>query len=176
MAYKLRIYANVMKRLLLEPKHTFGFTLIELMIVVLIIGVLSALAIPRFQEAARRAKYTQAHLYLKYFYESVTVFYMETGCFPTDVYPNIPPAGLVPQYADEWPGPDRDPMNSLYDYEQWPTAIGSWIGVIYVGPNLLHDGGSDAGSYYATHGVSGDILEYGDDVFIIIAKDGRACP
>ena len=160
----------------LSERHG-GFTLIELMIVVLIIGVLATLAIPRFMEAARRAKYTQAHLYLKYFYQATTIFYTERGCYPADVYPNIPPSGLVPQYADEWPGPDRDPMNSIYDYEEWPTSGGaSWIGVVYLGPNLLHDGSTGGGSYYASHGNPGDILEYGDDIYIVIATDGGVCP
>ncbi|MCK5833690.1 prepilin-type N-terminal cleavage/methylation domain-containing protein [bacterium] len=163
-----------MKRFLFEKRS--GFTLIELMIVVVIIGVLSALAIPRFSEAARKAKYTQARLYLKYFFQSLSIFYTEKGCYPTEVLPNIPPFGLVPQYADEWPGPDRDPMNSLFDYEQWPATAGNWIGVIYLGPNLIHDGGSGSSTFYASNGKPGQILEFGDDIYIVISTEGRVCP
>jgi len=154
-----------------------GFTLIELMVVVVIVGVLAAIAIPKFSEAARKSKYSQARLHLKRMYQALDNFYAERGCYPKDVWPNINPPGLVPNYLDEWPGPDRDPLNAVYDYEQWPIGGGvSWIGVVYVGPDLLHDGGTNAGSYYTRHGGRGDLLDFGNDVYIVVDLAGKPCP
>ena len=49
-------------------RNSRGFTLVELMIVVVIIGILAALAIPRFTRATTKAKQSEAKSILKQIY------------------------------------------------------------------------------------------------------------
>ena len=54
-----------------------GFTLIELMMVVVIIGILAALAIPRFMRATTKSKQTEARQTLKQVYSMQRAYRQE---------------------------------------------------------------------------------------------------
>lgn len=69
-----------------------GFTLIELMLVVAIIGVLAAIAIPQFSEYTRKAEKSEAFTLGREAMKGVASFYDRWGRLPHDnVEAGLPP-------------------------------------------------------------------------------------
>ena len=60
-----------------------GFTLIELLVVVLIIGILSAIALPQYEKAVAKSRAAQALAVLKSFGQAYQAYYMANGEYPT---------------------------------------------------------------------------------------------
>lgn len=86
-----------------ECENEGGFTLIELMIVVAIIGILSSIAIPAYQDYTIRAQVVEALSLSGELKPSIRDFYKDRGVFPTTNEEAGVPAAihLIGQYVTD---------------------------------------------------------------------------
>jgi general secretion pathway protein G len=109
------------KKYILRSRH--GFTLIELMVVMIILGLLAALVVPRMFGRIGEARKKAANAQIELFGTALDSFYLDVGRYPTTAEGL---EALLTQVsdADGWNGPylkkteiPADPWNNPYHYE-----------------------------------------------------------
>ena len=81
---KTSLKANLLKHFIAK-KDNGGFTLIELLVVIIIIGILSAIALPSFLNQANRARQSEAQTYVGSMNRAQQAYYLENVSFTEDI-------------------------------------------------------------------------------------------
>lgn len=124
-----------------------GFTLLELLVVILIIGLLTGIVAPRFMGQVSRSEVTTARAQLDALDKALQSYRIDTGRFPNAAQGL---KALVSQPSDEprWHGPylqgevPLDPWGSTYQYRT-PGANGKDFELMSLGKDRSAGGTGD---------------------------------
>jgi general secretion pathway protein G len=101
-----------------------GFTLIEIMVVIVILGLLAALVVPKLVGRTEEAKRTQTRVQIKNIQQAIELFKLDNGFYPSteqalDALVRMPETGRIPKnyrkggYLDRVP---KDPWGNPFVY------------------------------------------------------------
>ena len=104
-------------------KPVLGFTLIELMIVVTIIGVLASVAIPTFLRYIKRSKTTEALMNIRSLYQSSVAYFDREHASPvgTLVVAQFPKSYGPTPAVGEIGINKRDPISDEWEDQTWQS-------------------------------------------------------
>lgn len=138
--------ASVVRRPV-RPGRGLGFTLIELLLVLVILGVLAALVVPRFVKRGEQARNTAAAADLSLIGTQLNAFEVDCGRYPTTedgLQALLEPRGAI----RGWKGPylermPKDPWGNPYIYRCPGQHNANGFDLYSWGPDAQEGGGDD---------------------------------
>lgn len=116
-----------------------GFTLIELLLVLVILGILAGIVVPKFSGRTEQARNTAAQTQIATFSTALEAFELDTGHYPKGKS-GLQDLLVQPRDAQNWKGPylkneiPKDPWGGDYIYE-FPGKHNNDYDLISTGPD-----------------------------------------
>ena len=106
------------------PRGQGGFTLIEILVVVVILGILASIIVPKIMKRPEEARRTKAKIDIKAIETALNLYRLDNGVYPSteqglDALVTKPTTGIIPKnwkeegYLDKDP---KDPWGNPYVY------------------------------------------------------------
>ena len=129
-----------------------GFTLIELLLVLVILGVLAAVVVPKFTGQTERARVAGAKTSISNLSGAINHFEIDAGRFPTSEE-GLNALVVAPADAKEWHGPYieasalKDPWNNPFVYQFPGSHNTNGFDLYSCGPDGREGGPDDIGNW-----------------------------
>lgn len=116
-----------------------GFTLIELLLVLVILGVLAAIVVPKMVGRGEQARVVAAQTQIASFSSALDAYEVDNGVFPKGRN-GLQDLVIQPRDALSWHGPylkeiPKDPWNNDYVYEYPGRHNNGGYDIMSAGPN-----------------------------------------
>lgn len=117
-----------------------GFTLVELLLVLVILGILAALVVPKFSGRTEQARVTAAQTQISTFSTALNAFEIDTGSYPRG-NEGLQQLVVAPADVNGWRGPylmsdiPMDPWQHPYVYEYPGRVNATGYDIISMGPD-----------------------------------------
>lgn len=109
-----------MRRLTRRFHRRRGFSMIELMTVMAVIGLLAALGLPRYRDMKRRAYYANAVSDFNTVRVAAYNYFADNATYPPDGAPGTPPVVLTPYLPQNFTFTNE---HYTLDYDVWPSPF-----------------------------------------------------
>jgi len=110
-----------------KRQNEAGFTLIELMVVIVILGVLAGLVVPRIMDRPEQARKQKAEVQIESLETACKLFKLDTGSYPSSLDALVSGSGRKGGYLEKGKVP-LDPWGNSFQYsagdevEIWTSA------------------------------------------------------
>ena len=130
---------------LMQKRDNRGFTIVELLIVIVVIGILAALVIIQFTNIQARARDTERKSDMRSIQSKLAEYYALNGRYPTALNDS---ALALPSDSCKGPGGTGDCSTPDYTYKAFLTATAVPADTYAASNSATADGsGTDAGKY-----------------------------
>lgn len=140
---KRRIFSSGNANYSVIGKKSQGFTLIEIMVVVIIMGILAAILVPRVIDRPEQARIVKAKQDILAIQDALDLYKLDNGSYPTTeqglqalvTKPSIPPIPSNYKDAGYLPRVPVDPWGNVYHYVNPGLHNTNGIDIYSTGPN-----------------------------------------
>ena len=136
-----------------KTRQIAAFSLIELLLVLVILGVLAALVVPKFTNRSKQARETAARADISTIATAISAFEIDNGRLPT-TEEGLGALLTQPSNVTDWRGPylqrglPKDPWGNLYLYRMPGQRSPEGFDIYSTGPDG-REGNDDIGNWDA---------------------------